>query len=302
MKTILPVLAFAFTSVSIAYAAPLREADIGADAKWFAHVDVDAVRASTAGQQFLAEKTNTSCNPLAVFEKETGFDATNALDGVTCYGNGEHDQRVIVFRHHFDNAKLESWLKTKNYETDKINDSTTAYLLPVKLKKHAEAKIIIVFPKNGVVLMGTQSGIISDAIARLNSESVVANIPNEYRQLSVASPFLAGAADVEACRAANPHVPTWNTRATSFAIGFVNSDIKGEIRSEMASPETAQATANMILGYCGAQSGQIPFLKSVTADVSGDKLQVGGTLPVDVILQKIQKLKAHCNQAEAAVE
>ena len=86
---------------TVVQAEPLNPKQVSADAKWLAHVDVDAMRASSvaqkAHQQCLKQCEDTEQH-LAKFRKEWGMDPTKDLHGITFYGKQlkEHTGVVIV--------------------------------------------------------------------------------------------------------------------------------------------------------------------------------------------------------------
>lgn len=87
--------------VAAAQAAPVNLKQVPADAKWLAHVDVDAIRASTVVQKMWHQCMETHKDAAEHFDKVravVGMDPRKDLHGLTCYGKqpGQHKGVLIV--------------------------------------------------------------------------------------------------------------------------------------------------------------------------------------------------------------
>jgi len=113
MKTrILAGLAVLTAAGSLA-AAPLDEARLAADAKWVAHVDFDALRASTTVRALAGPwlATGRVQRELAKIHDKVGLDPAKDLHGLTVYGPEPVEGRgVALLIADFDRARLEAFL------------------------------------------------------------------------------------------------------------------------------------------------------------------------------------------------
>jgi len=94
-------------------AAPLDEARLGADAKWVAHVDFDALRASTTVRAITGPwlATDRVRRELAKIRDTVGLDPTEDLHGLTFYGPEPVEGRgVALVTAEVDRARLETFL------------------------------------------------------------------------------------------------------------------------------------------------------------------------------------------------
>ena len=98
------------TLASGAIAAPLELKQVAADSKWLAHIDVDAIRASTvvknAWRQAM-EKHQDAEAKLAMVRGVLGMDPTKDVHGITLYGKEiGKPQGVMIVTGEFDPARL----------------------------------------------------------------------------------------------------------------------------------------------------------------------------------------------------
>lgn len=91
-----------FFAAFSASAEPLDVAHVGADAAWVAHLDVDAVRASTvvqrAWEKMLAKDRGAEAR-LAMAKTLLGMDLAHDIHGMTFYGTqiGKHEGVALIF-------------------------------------------------------------------------------------------------------------------------------------------------------------------------------------------------------------
>ncbi|MBC8243910.1 MAG: hypothetical protein H8E20_05920 [Verrucomicrobia bacterium] len=93
-------------------AATVSKADISSDAKFVAHLDLDAFRASKIGTTLLKKiRMEEGKDKLDALVEIIGFDPLTAVQSATLSGNGEKDNGILVVRHKADNAKLLAFMK-----------------------------------------------------------------------------------------------------------------------------------------------------------------------------------------------
>ena len=99
-------------ALTVSEAASINKADISSDAKFVAHLDLDAFRASKIGTTLLKKiRKEVGLEKLDALVEIIGFDPLTALKGATMSGNGEEDNGILVVRHKADNAKLLAFMK-----------------------------------------------------------------------------------------------------------------------------------------------------------------------------------------------
>ena len=89
-------------------AGPLRRADIGADALWVAHLDVDGMRPTAVGQFIQSEMDKPEAQAkLAAFQALFSFDLRTQLHGVSLYGSSKAPQDgLLILYADFDPERL----------------------------------------------------------------------------------------------------------------------------------------------------------------------------------------------------
>ena len=110
-KTPLTLLGLAL-ALTASEAATVSKADISSDAKFVAHLDLDAFRASKIGTTLLKKiRKEEGREKLDALVEIIGFDPLTALKGATMSGNGEEDNGILVVRHKANNTKLLAFMK-----------------------------------------------------------------------------------------------------------------------------------------------------------------------------------------------
>ena len=93
-------------------AAPVDKASIPNDAKFIAHLDLDAFRASKIGTTLLEQiRSEEGGERLDALVEIVGFDPLTAVQGATLSGNGEEDNGILVMKHKANDAKLIAFMK-----------------------------------------------------------------------------------------------------------------------------------------------------------------------------------------------
>ena len=102
-------------------AAKVDKINISNDAKFVAHLDLDAFRASEIGTTMLKKMRQDFSLPegsekLDALVEIIGFDPLTAIQSATLSGNGEEDNGILVVGHKVDSTKLLAFMKLdENY-------------------------------------------------------------------------------------------------------------------------------------------------------------------------------------------
>ncbi len=93
-------------------AAKVDKINISKDAKFAAHLDLDAFRASKIGTTILEKvRQEEGREKLDALVEIIGFDPLTAFQSATLSGNGEEDNGILVVRHKADSTKLLAFMK-----------------------------------------------------------------------------------------------------------------------------------------------------------------------------------------------
>ena len=99
---------------SLVYAEPLDRREISADAKWMAHIDLDAARAAKLVQEVYNEAISHDAakRRLDALQRAVGMDLARDLHSISVYGTRFVPQAgVVIIRAKFDQARLLGLLK-----------------------------------------------------------------------------------------------------------------------------------------------------------------------------------------------
>ena len=93
-------------------AAKVDKINISKDAKFVAHLDLDAFRASKIGTTILEKvRQEEGKEKLDALVEIIGFDPMTAIQSATLSGNGEEDNGILVVRHKAASTKLLAFMK-----------------------------------------------------------------------------------------------------------------------------------------------------------------------------------------------
>ena len=93
-------------------AAKVDKINISKDAKFAAHLDLDAFRASKIGTTILEKvRQEEGREKLDALVEIIGFDPLTAFQSATLSGSGEEDNGILVVRHKADSTKLLAFMK-----------------------------------------------------------------------------------------------------------------------------------------------------------------------------------------------
>ena len=110
-KTLFTLLGLAL-ALTAGQAAKVDKANIAKDAKFVAHLDLDAFRASKIGTTILEQvRKEEGAEKLDALIEIIGFDPLTALHGVTLFGNEEKDNGIFIVTHKANTAKLLAFMK-----------------------------------------------------------------------------------------------------------------------------------------------------------------------------------------------
>lgn len=128
MRRLFTVVLLGCLSVGSLTAAPLRQEDVAADAKWLLHMNVEQMVGSQLGGMLLDESKldEHAKMGLSFVRSVFGMDLLKDVKGVTLYGRTyEHGGAVALVRGTFDAAKLVEMMKASEaYETAAFGNLT----------------------------------------------------------------------------------------------------------------------------------------------------------------------------------
>lgn len=116
-------------SAGVAAAGPLDLKDVSATAQWVAHIDVDAIKASTVVERVYdrcVAECPTARDRIAEVRAKLGFDLTEDIESVTFYGSViEKGRGVVILRANMDQEYLVDKVRTAlGYESSTYGSYT----------------------------------------------------------------------------------------------------------------------------------------------------------------------------------
>ena len=174
MKTVI-VPIFVLVLGSLTLAGPLVPKDVPADAKWFGHVDVAAVRSSAICSACKDRWCKRGCPPacLKKLAEETGVDPMNDILGVTLYSTRYlgNDMILLIYCNEIDPDKLHAFVK-KEYpdcETKELAGKTVCYWNCKRM--HPPMPVAATVLDNNLIVLGNNEELLKHALLVLSDEN-----------------------------------------------------------------------------------------------------------------------------------
>lgn len=171
MKT--PLLRIALSAGCIVAAAlttnagPLRRPDIGADALWVAHLDVDGMRPTAVGQFIESEMVKPEAQAkLAAFQALFSFDLRTQLHAVSLYGISKApEDGLLILYADFEPERLVTLARAAKDAQNSSHGQHTIYSwLDEKKHKHGTAQRIYAAIAGSRVIFGQSADRVAQAL------------------------------------------------------------------------------------------------------------------------------------------
>lgn len=257
---------------SIAWAGPIAPKDIGADAKWFGHVDFDAIR-SLALVQDLKDKCpdKARCEEkMQSLARKIGLDSLDDVQGVTLYSTqyGGKMGVALFYAKKLDKQKMLDLLKEKHPDrTTAEYGSRTLYGWTAGHEGH-KMDLTGAFASETLLVIGAGAAQVQAALDVLDgkkaglasSAPLLAGIPEKAL-------FASRAIDVPEDYRKTTRCPVLrNCKSATVAWAEANGQITGKYDFAADSPETANNFKAIVEGFKAMgllRFGDLPAVKKV---------------------------------------
>jgi len=261
-------------------AATVSKADISSDAKFVAHLDLDAFRASKLGTTLLKTiRKEEGQEKLDALVEIIGFDPLTALKGATMSGNGEEDNGILVVRHKADNVKLLAFMKLDEH---------------YRKTKHGKHEIhgagdrsdgkrgYVSFVNNTTAVLAPSRELAGDAIDLVNGKGAAKKIPPSLVSAGkkATNAFITAYADIESLKEMiDDENFSQMVRQGALVMGETDGKLILSLAVDTYDADTAQqleAMVNGLIGFAKLGQEENPEIKDILngLKVSRDKVSV----------------------------
>jgi len=237
-KTIL----LSLLAAPLALAAPFQPASIPAEANWYLHGDLTALRESTAGGILVKFIRKEQANALADIENIFEFDPLTDLTDLTLFGNGKKDQGAVMLSGNLKRAHLESVIAQADDYTSSTYGTATLHHWDDKGKTQHAAfhgdQTLIISPQKELVQLAL------DVLAR--KKPGLENTP----EIPTKNPFIVAFANIKKIDMPDDKGSRIIRRANSLfmALGEKNERLAASMVTVTDSPETARHMTKIMDG------------------------------------------------------
>ena len=170
------------------HAAELNPSHIAADANWWLHADLEAVRDTEIGKRVVDTIEDKKGAQLRAVKRMFSINPVTDLMGITLYGDGGKDRAVAIIHGSFDRAHLEDLVAAADdYSSEKRGQFTVHSWTDKKKRQHA------FFAADDTLVFSHFESLLESAMETLGGKGMD---PDAFVAAGSASPFLVGSANL----------------------------------------------------------------------------------------------------------
>ena len=252
-------------------AAKVDKINISKDAKFAAHLDLDAFRASEIGTTMLKKMRQDFSLPegsekLDALVEIIGFDPLTAFQSATLSGNGEEDNGILVVKHKATSTKLLAFMKLDEH---------------YRKTEHGKHEIhgagdrgdgergYVSFVSDTTAVLAPSREQAAKAIDLVNGKGAARQVPPSLDMISkkAKSVFLMAYADVESLK---EHIDDLNVNQMAKQAALVLGESDGKLVLSLAvdaynadTAEQMEAMVNGLIGFARLGQEENPEIKDV---------------------------------------
>lgn len=288
------------------WAGPFNPADVPAEATWFAHVDVDQLKATQVGKSVMEQLTTGEADKkFAALQAVFNFDPRKDLSGLTVCGSGKKSFALI--RGRFDAERLVTLLRANDgYESATHEGYTVhSWLDENKAKKKGpdKARMFGAFHAGGAIVISEQADVLGLALAVLDGKKPASSFKAPAPSGIV--PFMVGmVSDLSGTDPKNAVLKL--ARGGTVVLGEADDRVKGRMAIETADAATATNLLKVAEGMRSAlllNTDKDPraakLAGSATAALEGQTVSVQLDFPASEIAQAIREEAAKKQEKKA---
>jgi hypothetical protein len=288
-KTICTLLGLAMT-LTVGQAAKIDRAHIVEDAKFMAHLDLDAFRASEMGKTILREIRKEGGVKLDAMVEIFGFDPFTAIHGATLSGNGEDEDAILVLKHKADNAKL---LALMQLDDDYRKTEHGKHEIHGAGDRGGDGRGYVSFVNTKTAVLAGSRKLAVKGIDLVNGQESIKQIPADLRKIAkeAKTSFLIAHADLKSLKG---QIDDDNLRQMVKKAALVLGESDGNLILSLAidsyDADTAQqmeAMVNGLIGFARLGQDENPEIKDILNGLKVTRNEVNVSIRLSIGVDKI---------------
>ena len=248
-------------------AAKVDKINISKDAKFVAHLDLDAFRASKIGTTILEKvRQEEGREKLDALVEIIGFDPLTAIQSATLSGNGEEDNGILVVRHKAGSTKLLAFMKLdENYRKTEHGKHEIHGAGDRGDGEHG----YVSFVSDTTAVLAPNRELAAKAIDLVNGKGAAKQVPPSLDMISkeAKSVFLMAYADVESLK---EYIDDVNVNQMAKQAALVLGESDGKLVLSLAvdaynadTAEQMEAMVNGLIGFARLGQEENPEIKDI---------------------------------------
>lgn len=309
MKKLAMVIGMAAGLMCGAQAAPLNAGQVGANAKWVLHLDVEGLRATQVGKILMQKLTtgddNNRLNALAAM---LGCDLRKDLAGVTLYGPSDvEDEGVVILHGKFNKQQLETFVKADDaYASEDYKGATIHSWIDKKKNKRMYGTILA--GGEAIVMSGANASVKAELDVLGGGSSLATQNEGKLSLGAANGSVLIAAADLAKMKSAKTSAQTLKfANSASASISEQGADAVGTVVIEADSAQNAQQMNDALRGILAmiqlndkTDQNTKDALKATGVDLQGTTLKISIHMPAQTLADTLQKKMTEDDAKKAA--
>ena len=282
-----------------AKAGPVDRSVLMKEPAWALHIDVDALRATTAGKHLLAEweKPDEQAK-FAVFKVLFSFDPRKALHGVTLYGSSSApEDGVVLIYADFDSARLQKLAEmAEDYKSAPHRQHTLSSWVDAQRreKEGGKPRTYAAIHTDRVVIFGQKQERVAHAL------DVLDRVQPSFKAAAVFPQFGSGVQALVAEGFASrfelpndgPHAAVFNaSRSGWLELRESDGKILGKVVLEARDKESAEKIVTLVRGLVALMGLQtekpesVMLTKFLSVQQDGERAVVNLAVPATAVVE-----------------
>ncbi|MDP6794567.1 MAG: hypothetical protein QF721_01860 [Verrucomicrobiota bacterium] len=293
-KTVFTLFGLAL-ALTASEAAAVDKGNISNDAKFVAHLDLDAFRASKIGTTLLEQiRTEEGREKFDALVEIVGFDPLTAFQSATLSGNGKEDNGILVVKHKGDNSKLLAFMKLDEHYRKTEHGKHEIHGVG---DRSDDERGYVSFVNATTAVLAPSRELAGDAIDLVNGKGAAKQVPPSLKTISkkATNAFITAYADIESIKEQiDDESFKEMVKQAALVMGETGEKLILSLVVDTYDADTAQqleAMVNGLIGFAKLGQEENPEIKDILngLKVTRDKvtMSVHFSIAVDKLLELI---------------
>ncbi len=261
----------------VAAAGPFRPADLPAETKWWAHLDVERFNATEVGRSILdTTRTEKAERKLTAFREVFGFDPRTDIEGITVAGAGRRS--AVIVRGRFDAKRLVTLIRAGDGYEERVVAGRTihSWIDEKKARKEGadKARVFGAHHPSGALVISEHETVVARVLAVMDGQEPA--LAAAVHGLPTAAVVVAAMDGETAATAKNPLLES--ARRGVLSAREEEGKVVADLEVEFGDASVAEKVGQILLGIQAAALLGVEKEPAAAKLASSARVRVEGAL------------------------